>query len=79
MINPKSKTALEAYTEKVRAGLVEKPVTLDPIEKAAANPKSLRMAINAMCYDCVCGNRAEVSRCEVKTCPLYQVRPWQRN
>jgi hypothetical protein len=78
MINPKSKTALKAYTEKVRSGQVEKPKTLDPIQKAKQNPKSLRAAINAMCFDCTCGNRAEVGRCTVKNCPLYQVRPWQR-
>ncbi|MDD4274272.1 MAG: hypothetical protein PHG14_11160 [Desulfobacter postgatei] len=78
MKNQKSKAALEAYTEKVRSGEVEKPVTLTPIEKARQNPKSLRAAINGKCFDCCCGNRAEVSRCQITSCTLHPVRPWQR-
>lgn len=43
--------AQEAMAAKRAAG--EKIVVLDPIEKAKANPTSLRMAINAKCWDCV--------------------------
>lgn len=73
-----STAGLEAYNEKVKAGQVERAKTLDPIEKARQNPKSLRAAINGKCYDCCCGNRAEVSRCQITDCTLHPVRPWQR-
>lgn len=78
MKNQKSTAALKEYVEKVKAGEVEKPKTLDPIQKAKQNPTSLRAAINGKCYDCCCGNRAEVSRCQITDCSLYPVRPWQR-
>lgn len=50
---------------------------LDPIEKAKRDPKSLRKAINAKCWDCACENRTEIRDCEVKNCPLWNVRPYQ--
>lgn len=50
----------------------------NPMSKAARKPKSLRMAINAKCFDCSGWNRAEVTRCVVHYCPLWPVRPWQR-
>ena len=40
-----------AYLEKLKSGEIEK---LDPIQKAKANPKSLRAAINAKCFECSC-------------------------
>jgi hypothetical protein len=43
---------------------------LDPIQKAAQKPGSLRLAVNAKCWvirDCTCGS----------SCPLYSVRPYQ--
>lgn len=51
---------------------------MDPLEKAKRNPKSLRAAINAKCYDCTCFQRAEVTKCPMKDCPLWHLRPWQR-
>jgi hypothetical protein len=51
---------------------------LNPIEKAVKNPKSLRLAINAKCWDCSCGQRAEIAGCECKNCPLWTVRPYQK-
>ena len=50
---------------------------LNPIEKAKRNPKSLRLAINAKCWDCSCGQRLEIRECPVVQCPLYPVRPYQ--
>jgi hypothetical protein len=56
----------------------------DPIEKAAANPTSLRLAINAKCYDCV-GQDADpawqrrVRECDCQACSLLAVRPYQTN
>lgn len=53
-----------------------------PIEKAQENPKSLRLAINAKCYDCMgCGFDGhpanEIRLCEISDCPLWLVRPYQ--
>lgn len=52
-------------------------VRLDPIEKARANPKSLRLAINGKCWDCCCGQREEIRRCAMTDCTLHAVRPYQ--
>jgi hypothetical protein len=38
--NQKRYDALKEYHEKVKSGEIEKPVVLDPIEKAKANPKN---------------------------------------
>ena len=73
----KMKEGFKEYRRKLENGEIEKPQKMDPIEKAAANPKSLRAAINAKCYDCSCYQRKEVTFCTVKKCPLYRLRPWQ--
>ena len=56
-----------------------KPVKLNPIDKSATNPKSLRLAINAKCWDCSNYQREEVSNCTAVSCPLHKVRPWQKD
>ena len=55
---------------------------LDPLEKAAKNPKSLRFAINGKCFDCQGrdgdpGVRVRIRECPVTRCPLHPVRPYQ--
>lgn len=70
---------LKEYQEKVKSGEIERTQSLNPIEKANSNPKSLRLAINAKCYDCVCYIKKEITRCEIKNCPLWNVRPYQNN
>lgn len=55
---------------------------MNPIERAAAHPTSLRAAINAKCWDCQGrdqdpGAKARVRECTVKKCPLWPVRGWQ--
>lgn len=52
-------------------------VRLDPIEKAHANPKSLRLAINGKCWDCCLAQREEIRKCAMKDCTLWPVRPYQ--
>lgn len=52
---------------------------LNPIEKAQANPKSLRAAINAYCFDCSNEQYKEVRLCTAKDCCLWPLRPWQNN
>jgi hypothetical protein len=50
---------------------------LDPIEKAKRNPTSRRLAINAKCWGCSCGQRVEIRECTVTACPLWNFRPYQ--
>ena len=79
-------TPLELAREK-RRELVEQGVKLErknPIEKSRDNPNSLKAAINAKCYECVCGDmnsnwKTLVKECEVgdNLCSLWKVRPYQ--
>lgn len=55
-----------------------KPVYKNPLEKLQENPKSLRLAINAKCWDCSNFQREEILHCPVKTCGLWYVRPYQK-
>jgi hypothetical protein len=55
---------------------------LNPIEKTKLDPKSLRKAINAKCYECMgCGDdagwRKAIADCTGYSCPLYHQRPYQ--
>ncbi len=53
-----------------------------PIEKAGANPNSLRLAVNAMCFQCE-GCDADpcvqwrIGNCNIPDCALYAVRPYR--
>lgn len=76
-VNLKLKQGAEEYRQKLNLGLVEKSVPLDPMEKAKQNPKSLRSAINAKCFDCCCFQKPEVKYCTAVNCPLHHLRPWQ--
>lgn len=54
------------------------------IEKAKENPTSLRKAINAKCFDCMCGSCNHgitrlIRECNVSGCPLHPVRPYQND
>ena len=60
----------------------EKRETLNPIEKLATNPSSLRLSINAMCYDCQGRNHdpgviGRIRDCGITGCPLFNVRPYR--
>ena len=74
MKNLKLEEGKKQYFKDLKEGKVK---TLDPLEKAKANPKSLRYAINAKCYDCCCYDKVEVKLCTAKDCPLYGLRPYQ--
>lgn len=55
----------------------------NPIERAKRNPRSLRLAVNAKCYDCQGrdadpGVKRRIGRCEISNCSLYPVRPYQK-
>lgn len=72
--------AHEKMAEKRAAGW--KPVVLNPVEKAKANPGSVKMAVKAHCWTCSGagadpGVKLQVRDCGVKTCNLWPHRPWQ--
>jgi hypothetical protein len=51
--------------------------TITPIQRARFQPNSLRLAINAQCYDCIYDKsdvgswRQQVAACPSANCPLY--------
>ncbi len=74
--------------QKAHAALAERRLTgdiaprLDPIAKARANPKSLRLAITAKCFECMgggedSGTRKLIRACTSSNCPLHPLRPYQ--
>ena len=76
-MNEQAKIALQEYREKVASGEIE-VVRLNPIERSNANPTSLRLAINAMCFEYLGnGSAQEIRDCTAKDCPLYKVRPYK--
>jgi hypothetical protein len=61
----------------------QRGVRQDPLAKARGTPTSLRLAINAKCYDCGGqdsdpGWHDRIRHCAVPGCSLYPVRPFQR-
>ena len=60
-----------------------KQVILNPVDKAKANPTSLKYAIRAHCWQCVGADASEGSKqlvrdCSVgDKCALYPHRPWR--
>ena len=68
---------LQEYGRKVKSGEIIATAPKNPEEKAKANPKSLRLAINAKCWDCTCGQRMEIKLCEMTDCSLHQLRPYK--
>ena len=59
-------------------------VRLNPVTRAKADPKSVRKAVNAMCWTCE-GEDADphvswrIGNCKCEaTCPLFAVRPHQK-
>lgn len=72
--------AREAREARKAAGL---GATAGPLEKARAEPKSMRKAITAFCYECMGGDgepgaRGFVRDCTAPQCALYPLRPWQK-
>lgn len=61
-----------------------KIVVLDPIAKARANPRSLRLAINGKCWDCIGAGadsnpRGAIRDCTIRDCTLWPVRPYRNS
>ena len=82
-ISPQGHTAGAAALKAWRESGGHTGPRLNPIQRAAANPTSLRLAIRAKCYDCV-GQDADpnwqrrVGTCGCTSCPLHAVRPYRR-
>ena len=69
--------------ERRKAGTLSSPER-NWVRRATADPKSLRLAINAACFQCLGGTeddmpdpgwREEIRDCKVVTCALHSVRP----
>ena len=52
-------------------------MAMNPVEKAEANPKSMRAGVTAFCYVCKDKVKKAVKECTNTTCHLYNFRPWQ--
>jgi len=74
-----SNTTCFIKTHAKEAAIMTKKTRLNPMQKAKANPKSLRAAVNARCFECGGCQYKEVILCPVKECPLWPHRPWQIN
>jgi hypothetical protein len=77
--NPQSKlqAAAAEYREKLKSGEIIRSKSLNPEEKAKANPNSMKYAIAAKCFDCTCGQRDEIKLCPITDCSLYNFRPYR--
>lgn len=53
------------------------PDSVRGIYQRAFLGKSRVSVIKAKCLECTCNMRKEITLCEVYTCPLYEVRPYQ--
>lgn len=56
---------------------------MTPTQKHVLKPASLRLAINAMCYQCQEKNadpcvQWRIGNCETSTCGLFTVRPYKK-
>ena len=82
MADMKALTALSTQRRLERAAAGVKVERLDPIEKARRNPKSLRLAINGHCWDCIGAGadphpKSDIRNCAILECTLWPVRPYQ--
>lgn len=76
-MNEKAQAALAAHREKVKSGEIV-VVQKTPMQEHLENPTSLRLAINAQCYDCMGqGTPTEIRNCTATNCHLYPVRTYK--
>ena len=82
-MNSAIENRLNVLAEKRARGEIE---TFNPIEKAKKNVRSMRCAINGMCYDCQGGSEScapdpgwkwAIGNCTMLACPLHNFRPYQ--
>ena len=75
------KALAKAREERKNSGIKIK--VKDPLQKSRENPNSLRISINAKCWDCQGagfdpGCKEAIRDCLDTDCPLHAVRPYQR-
>ncbi len=80
MGNTALQKARKVLAAKREAGIEVERLT--PAQKAERNPKSLRLAVNAKCWDCQGGTadpgiRDRIGACQIVRCALNSVRPYQ--
>lgn len=77
-MNENAQSALQEYRAKLKSGEIKK-INLTPEQKLEKNPTSLRLAVNAMCYQCMGKTKVveDIRNCTAKECALYNVRPYQ--
>jgi len=46
--------------------------------KAIEGKCGLSLAVKMQCYQCFAYNKAEVAKCDITTCPLYQFNPYRK-
>jgi hypothetical protein len=70
--------ALAKRAEMIASGEVTRK---NPLEKLQTKPTSLRLAVNAKCYECCGGEfpRSRIKYCSIFDCPLWSVRPYSKN
>jgi hypothetical protein len=81
-MNKALEAAREAQRIRKEQGIAVKRKT--PTEKAKDNPNSLRLAVNAKCWEC-CGEGYDgrkdtidrIATCNVRDCSLWNLRPYQ--
>lgn len=73
----KCAAVLAEYREKVKSGEIIRTKSLNPEERAKANPTSMKYAIRAKCWDCACGQKEEIKLCTITDCSLYNFRPYK--
>ena len=80
MSNKGLEAARQSLARQHKAGI--KQVRRTPVEKLKLNPRSLRLAVNAMCWECQGrdedpGVIGRIRNCYITDCPLFNVRPHQ--
>lgn len=64
--------------QEVKNGIpVEEQKLLEKTLNRAANG-SLKARVKLMCMDCTGWQKKEIAECEIKKCPLFDVRPYKR-
>lgn len=73
--------AKQAKQQQIEQGNLQVVHRMNPIDRAKADPTSLRKAIDHNCYECIYDAetsgtwREQVRKCSCLECPLYNVRP----
>jgi len=68
-----------AENAKNRGSFIKRiPKSVQLLFIAAYGKKSKAKAIKAKCLDCVCFDKVEVTNCVAVTCPLWEIRPYQK-